>query len=275
MRISVIFTTYNEPLWIEKVLWGYSTQDYQDFEIVIADDGSGKETRQVIENMKQNTRLSIQHIWHKDKGFRKCEILNKAILKASGEYLIFSDGDCIPRSDFISEHAKNARKGVFLTGSCIRLPVSTSKAINKDDILSGRCFNWQWLTEHGLPFKRKNIKLKASKTLAPLLNRITTTRTNFTGGNASAWKADITAVNGFDQRMQWGGLDREIGVRLKNCGIKGKRIRYNAHIIHLEHARSYKDPDIAKKNKALRIQNAKNNIKTTEYGINLINQDEP
>jgi glycosyltransferase involved in cell wall biosynthesis len=273
MKISVIFTTYNEPLWLEKVLWGYSTQDYQDFEIVIADDGSGNETRRVIEETKQNTRLSIQHVWHEDKGFRKCEILNKAILKASGEYLIFSDGDCIPRSDFISEHAKHAKKGVYLTGGCIRLPMSISKAISKDDILAGRCFDWKWLTERGLPANRRNSKLKSGKKLASLLNRVTVTRSNFKGGNASAWKSDIMAVNGFDQRMQWGGLDREIGVRLKNCGIRGKHIRYNAHIIHLEHARGYKDPDMVKQNRSLRKENAKNNIKTTDYGLNLVNRD--
>ncbi len=270
MKVSIIFTTYNAPRWLEKVLWGYSVQTHKDFEIIVADDGSGPETREVIDNVRTETGLDIQHLWHEDDGFRKCEILNKAILAAKYDYLIFSDGDCIPRKDFVEEHAINAEPGKFLTGSCIRLPMSTSETITKDDILSNRCFDWGWLTAHGLPSTRKNIKLKAQKRWAGLLNRITTARTNFTGGNASAWKKDILAVNGFDQRMQWGGLDREIGVRLKNLGVKGKHIRYNAHIIHLEHARGYKDPEMVKKNKALRIYNAKNNVVKTEYGINLL-----
>ena len=40
MKTSVIFTTYNSPTWLEKVLWGFFSQTYRDFEIVIADDGS-------------------------------------------------------------------------------------------------------------------------------------------------------------------------------------------------------------------------------------------
>ncbi|MEE4246354.1 MAG: glycosyltransferase family 2 protein [Kangiellaceae bacterium] len=270
MKTSIIFTTYNAPKWLEKVLWGYSVQTDSDFEIVIADDGSGQETKDVIDRIKLSTTLNIKHVWHEDNGFQKCEILNRAIIAASGDYLIFSDGDCIPRNDFVEEHKRNAKPGYFLTGSCIRLPMSTSKLISEDDIKTNRCFNWDWLVQHDLPVTRKNIKLKPKKKWAGLLNFITTARTNFTGGNASAWKKDILAVNGFDQRMQWGGLDREIGVRLKNLGIKGKHVRYNAHIIHLDHARGYKDPEMVKKSKALRIYNAQNNIVTTEYGINLV-----
>jgi hypothetical protein len=138
--------------------------------------------------------------------------------------------------------------------------------------VTNRCFDWQWLVARGLPVTRKNIKLKATKKWAGLLNSITTARTNFTGGNASAWKEDILAVNGFDHRFAWGGLDREIGVRLKNNGIRGKHIRYNAHVIHLEHGRSYSDPETAAQNKALRLYNTRNKVKRTDYGINLVKE---
>jgi glycosyltransferase involved in cell wall biosynthesis len=170
MRISVIVATYNEPEWLEKVLWGYSVQTNGDFELIIADDGSGKETGLVIAKMQAATGMAIKHIWHEDKGFRKCEILNKAILQAENDYLIFSDGDCIPRADFVAEHVSNVRRGYFLTGSCIRLPLATSEAISKDDIVTNRCFDWQWLVARGLPVTRKNIKLKATKKWAGLLN---------------------------------------------------------------------------------------------------------
>ena len=53
MKLSVVITTYNSPLWLEKVLWGYSAQQHRDFEIVIGDDGSTEETAQLIQRMSR------------------------------------------------------------------------------------------------------------------------------------------------------------------------------------------------------------------------------
>src|SRR5690554_2143218 len=106
MDISVIITTYNQPEWLEKVLWGCAVQTFPHFEIIIADDGSGPETREAIERMRSQLPMPLRHVWHEDRGFRKCEILNRAIAAASGDYLIFLDGDCIPRRDFVDVHRR-------------------------------------------------------------------------------------------------------------------------------------------------------------------------
>src|SRR5690554_7068635 len=87
MKVSVVFTTYNSPKWLEKVLIEFFNQTYQDFEIVIADDGSKESTAQLINEMKLNSPVPIQHIWHEDNGFQKCKIMNKAVLAAQGDYL--------------------------------------------------------------------------------------------------------------------------------------------------------------------------------------------
>lgn len=267
MRISVIMTTYNSPLWLEKVLWGFSVQQHSDFEIIIGDDGSTDETRQVIDRLRAETGLAIKHIWQEDKGFRKCRILNKSILEAESPYLVFVDGDCIPRKDFLAVHAKEAKPGYYLSGGYHKLPMSTSEAISKDDILSGRCFDLKWLKSHGLPSSYKNSKLTATSAQARIYNRITLTKCNFKGSNGSVWREDTLKVNGFDERMPWGGLDREFGVRLINAGIKPKHVRYNAIVIHLDHKRGYKNPEQVKQNKQLRLDNAKKGIKWTDYGI--------
>ena len=78
MQLTVILSTYNSPDWLEKVLWGYASQTHRDFELVIADDGSGDETRQRIEKLRQETNLPIRHVWHPDDGFQKSAILNQA-----------------------------------------------------------------------------------------------------------------------------------------------------------------------------------------------------
>jgi glycosyltransferase involved in cell wall biosynthesis len=112
MKLSVIITTYNSPAWLQKVMWGYQTQTFKDFEMVIADDGSTNDTRQLIDNMRTEVFYPVQHIWHPDEGFRKCAILNRAILASQTDYLLFSDGDCVPRNDFTEVHMTKRKKGI-------------------------------------------------------------------------------------------------------------------------------------------------------------------
>ena len=267
MKLSVIMTTYNSPLWLEKVLWGYSVQSHDDFEVIVADDGSGPETTNLLARMREETNLSIRHIWQEDQGFRKCRILNKAIIEAQSSYLVFTDGDCIPRQDFLSVHAEEAEHGRYLSGGYHKLPMDTSEAITKDDIISGRCFELRWLKAHGLNASYKNSKLTAKSRQARIFNRLTPTKCNFKGSNASAWRDDVLRVNGFDENMAWGGLDREIGVRLKNAGITPKHVRYNAIVLHLDHKRGYKNPDLVKANKLLRMRREKEGTIWTDAGI--------
>ncbi|MFI3244969.1 MAG: glycosyltransferase family 2 protein [Ferrimonas sp.] len=267
MRVTVLFTTYNSEAWLEKVFWGLVNQTHTNFEVIVADDGSNAATQALIERMQATTPLDITHVWHPDNGFQKCAILNKALLHVRTEYVIFTDGDCILRSDFVATHVQHARRGRYLSGSYYKLPMATSQAITQDDVQHQRCFDVAWLHRHGLPRRRGTLKLRVGARSAALLNRITTTQCNLKGANASAWLDDILAVNGFDERMQWGGLDREFGVRLINLGITPTHVRYNAICVHLDHARGYQDPQMVQANKALRIAVAKARIVQTPNGI--------
>ncbi|RUR28665.1 glycosyltransferase [Vreelandella andesensis] len=267
MKLSVILSTYNSPEWLEKVLWGYSVQSYNNFELIIADDGSTSETRYLIDRMREETGLTIKHVWQEDNGFQKCRILNKAIIESTSAYLVFSDGDCIPRQDFLNVHAIEALPGYFLSGGYHKLPMVTSEAITKDDVISNRCFDLKWLRARGLACSYKNSKLTATRRQARLFNTLTPTRCRFKGSNGSAWKKDVLNVNGFDETLAYGGEDREFGVRLVNLGIKPKHVRYNAIVIHLDHARGYVDPDIVASNKRHRINIDKDGTIRTAFGI--------
>lgn len=267
MQASVILSTYNSPDWLEKVLYGWFCQECPDFELIIADDGSGPDTAALIRRLRAISPVPIRHVWQRDDGFRKCRILNKAILHTSTPYILFSDGDCIPRRDFLATHLRRAEPGHYLSGSYYKLPMRTSQAITRDDIESGRCFDLRWLYRHGLPRWRKTLKISAGPRLAPWLNRLTTTRCNLKGSNASAWKTDILRVNGFDERMPWGGEDREFGIRLINAGIRPRHVRYDAIVLHLDHARGYVDPAQVKANRALWKQVQRTGISRTDHGI--------
>ena len=267
MKTSVIFSTYNSEAWLEKTIWGFSAQDETDFEIIIADDGSKPATKELIDSLRPQIKMPIIHVWQKDNGFQKSQILNKAIMASTTDYLIFTDGDCIPREDFVSTHLQYREKGYFLSGGYFMLPMETSLAIAKDDILSQRCFRLQWLMQHGLNSSYKNTKLAVQGFTATFLNWITPTKATWNGHNASGWKKDLVEVNGFNQEMQYGGQDRELGERLFNKGLKSKQIRYSAICVHLDHKRGYVNEETWKKNYAIRANTKKNKIVRTPIGI--------
>ena len=256
MRISVIITTYNQPEWLEKVLWGYAAQTLPDFEVVVADDGSGADTRDAIGRVRPELP-ALRHVWHADEGFRKCEILNKAILAAEGDYLVFTDGDCVPHRDLLAVHRRLAEPGRFLSGGYLKLPMEVSRLVGRGDVMDGSVLRLSWLRAQGVPFSIRLARLAAGPAAARLLDLLTTTRSTFNGHNASLWRSDAMTVNGFDERMGWGGLDRDFGARLRNLGIRGKQIRYRAHMVHLDHPRSYKSSEIVAANRRIRAETAR------------------
>lgn len=250
--VGVIISTYNNPKWLELVLWGYTCQTYSDFELLIADDGSKEETRALIERFQTKTSLKIKHIWQEDNGFQKSQILNKAIVHSVSEYLIFTDQDCIPRKDFVEKHLQFAKTGYFLSGGYFKLPMSISNMVSKENIEDGSIFKLKWLFERGLKKSFKCSKLWNSRVWSAIMNFITPAAASWNGCNASGWKADFLVINGFNQDMQYGGQDREFGERLWNAGLHSKQIRYTAICLHLDHKRPYKTVETMKKNKSIR-----------------------
>ncbi|BDW93181.1 hypothetical protein MACH07_20130 [Flagellimonas marinaquae] len=266
-KISVIISTYNAEEWLKKVLWGFNCQIFKDFEVVIADDGSGPKTKELLDEMSENVFYNIIHVWQEDDGFQKSRILNKAVEACNAEYIIMTDGDCIPREDFVEVHYINKEPGYFISGGYYMLPMNISKLITLEDIEKQNCFNIHWLKEKGIPKTFKNNKLTASGLVSKLLNTITPTNASWNGHNSSGWKKDILNVNGFDERMQYGGQDRELGERLFNFGIKSKQLRYSAVCVHLDHKRGYKTPESIAKNQAIRKETRSNKLVWTHYGI--------
>lgn len=266
-KISVIFSTYNSPAWLEKVLWGFHYQTDDNFEIVVADDGSGEETRALIDDFISKTHRPVIHVWQEDDGFQKCRILNKAIMEATGDYIVMTDGDCIPRHDFIAAHRQAAEPGCFLSGGYFKLPRPTSDAITIANIAQGDCFKPAWLVQNGVKSSIKFMKLRAGPARAKFYNFLTRTKRSWNGHNASCWKSDAIHVNGFDERMRYGGLDCEFGGRLLNLGIRAKQIRYSAVCVHLDHARGYVNDEDWKQNRVIRRTSIEEKLIETPAGI--------
>lgn len=267
MKVSVIITTYNAEEWLRKVLIGFSVQSEIDFEIVIADDGSSPKTKELLDTFSTKFKYPILHVWHEDDGFQKSKILNKAILQSNSDYLLFTDGDCIPRKDFIALHLKEREKGYFLSGGYFKLPMNISELISDEDIVSQKCFHFSWLKSKGLKLDFKITKLTHNKIFAMFMNWVTPTKRSWNGHNSSGYKSDILAVNGFNHDMKYGGLDRELGERLFNLGLLSKQVRYSAICIHLDHARGYASAENWANNNAIRSYNQKHKVIKIDNGI--------
>lgn len=265
--LSVIITTYNQPEWLEKTLVGFLYQDTRAFEVVIADDGSDERTKKVIDDFRQRSSFEIQHIWHPDNGFDKCGILNKAILASKYDYLLFTDGDCIPRNDFISVHLTQATRGRFLSGGYFKLNDKVSHIVGEKEIELQEPFSPKWLIKHGQEFTYKMLKFVNVPFWERTFNAITITKPTWNGHNVSGFKDDIIAVNGYNEEMQYGGLDRELGERLENYGVRGKQVRYSAICVHLDHSRPYRNKRDLSNNKAIRDRVKSEKIVWADKGI--------
>lgn len=267
MRVGVVVTTYNWPRALELVLTGYARQDEPPAEVLVADDGSRPDTAEVVDRVAERTGLPLVHVWHSDRGFRKTEVLNRAIRAATSDYLIFTDGDCVPRRDFVATHRRLARPGAFLSGGYVRLSKETTEALTPADVERGDAFDPRWLAAHGTPTGRHRIRLLTGRLLPRLFDAVTPTRPTWNGMGSSTWTEELEKVNGFDLDFVYGGLDRELGQRLENAGLTGVQVRHRAVVLHLWHERPYKDVATIRKQRARRAEVKASSEVRTSRGI--------
>lgn len=265
LRLSVVVTTYNNPRGLELVLAGLLRQSLQDFELLIADDGSGAETSRIIAEFAERATFPVRHVWQPDQGFRKCVICNKAILEAAGEYLVFFDGDCIPSRDCLKIHLRAARRDSYLAGGAVYLNRRLSERLTPAEVSSGR------LDRPGLWWarvnKRRRLLVRHLPVIRDLMNRRVPREPSWRGGNSSAWAEHMRAVGGFDERFTYGFEDADFGHRLQVLGVHGRSIRYSNPVMHVEHSRPYADPLQLARNRKLYDENRATRLIWTPHGL--------
>lgn len=238
MRVSVILTTYNRPDALTAVLAGLAAQTDRYFEVVIADDGSGDPTLHAIGVARAAFPVPLSHVWQEDAGFRAAAARNRAVAQAQGDYLVFLDGDCIPRPDFIARHRKLAEAGWFVAGNRILLSAELTARILASAAPAHRRSMLGWL---GMRAKRGinrwlpllHLPGQAWRKTAP--ERWRGARTC----NMAVWRRDFVAVNGFDEAYAgWGHEDADLAIRLIRAGIRRKDGRYATAVFHLWHRES-------------------------------------
>ncbi len=235
MRTAVIVTTYNRPDALAAVLEGYLAQVGMPFELIVADDGSTADTRTVVERYAARASFPLRHVWQEDRGFRAAAARNRALASTKADYIIFTDGDCIPRRDFVARHGALAEPGRFLAGNRVLLAEGFTRKV-----LTGQLpvHNWsgvRWLAARASGDINRWLPLLGLGDGA-WRKRTPERWAGVKTCNLSAWHADLIRINGLDESYSgWGLEDSDLVIRLLHAGVKYKSARFAAPVFHLWH----------------------------------------
>jgi glycosyltransferase involved in cell wall biosynthesis len=227
MTLALVINTFNQPEYLARVLAAVTRQSLPPAEVLLADDGSGPETRQIFSQWAAGQTFRAEHLWQAHAGFRRARILNRAIVAARSDRLVFLDGDTVPHPAFIRDHAAAARDGFFAQGHRALVEERAAAWFGKSDLprdrrrallrnqISGIKNAYRW------PFAVCQVK-----------NHLRGIR----GCNLAIWRADLVRVNGYNEAFAgWGREDSELAARLLHAGLQRLDVRGRAVCFHLWH----------------------------------------
>jgi glycosyltransferase involved in cell wall biosynthesis len=233
--ISVIVATYNREDALDAVLRGLARQRDRDFEVLIADDGSGPATAQVVTQWRGRAEFALAHVRHEDKGFRLAEIRNRAILRSAGGVCIFLDGDCIPRPGFVAAHRRLTAPGWFVAGNRVLLAEELTARILREQLEPELWGFRAWMRRRMRGEVNRLLPL-VPLPLGPLRRLGPAAWRSARGTNLAIRRDDLAKVDGFDATFNgWGREDSDIMVRLIRAGVRRKDGRYATAVLHLWH----------------------------------------
>ncbi len=230
MDISIIITTYNWTEALALSLKSILTQKRLPLEVIVADDGSTRETAELIRTIAADTPIPVIHSWQEDKGFRLARSRNRAIARARGEYVILIDGDILAEHHFVHDHQRFARVGFFVQGTRVLLTRQLSVQILRNGKLAANCYS------SGVGNRKNCLR---SDMLANIFSFKSRRLRGIKTCNFAFWREDAIRVNGFNEDfVGWGREDSEFTVRLMNSGLRRQNVKFNALAYHLHHSKS-------------------------------------
>ncbi len=239
-RASLFVSTYEMPRHLELVLAGLRQQSFRDFELLLCDDGSGPETRRIIDQFRAESGYRVEHIWQEHQGFRKCRMLNEALRRASGEVAIFLDGDCVPHRHFVRDHVEQQEPGRFLAGRRVELGPKLSSWLTPRHVsrgffdFPGPRMLWSVVRKDSEHLQRTLRWSNPGLRRWLGMERID----DLKGCNYSVARQHLVEINGFDQEYEgYGREDTDVELRLTHLGLKIKSLKGLALQYHVWHPR--------------------------------------
>lgn len=261
----MVITTYNNPKSLELCLLSLAEQSFTDFQIHVADDGSGDATRDLILRMKRELPVEIYHHWHPDEGYRKAKINNTVFAQlnpASIGVVICIDHDVIVHPRFVEDHYRAHQKENFgpllFMGRRVDLgPRVTSEICveNLHDFCRGLNLRLMLSAFRGETRNvLRSVRLEGPDWLIRLAKRDRVH--DLLGSNFSIDLKSLLEVNGYNEdfKSYW-GEDGDLFVRVRNRGIRRYGVIGYAVQWHLYHKRLEETPEHIEMYRALLERN--------------------
>lgn len=245
MKASVIIPTYNRSRILELTLSSLARQDMDpdEYEVIVIDDGSSDNTREVAEGFK--AKFNITYHFQEDKGYRVALARNEGIKRAQGDILIFLDSGMVVGHSFVREHYA-AHTG---DDGCVRTDAARKVVI-------GYVFGYDYdFTEECIPeiinfndpdttlrelertHQYRDIRGRLYGIIADDIGSLPAPWVLFWTTNVSVEKSIMLEVGCFDEEyITWGIEDTECGYRLFRKGAVYELSR-KACGVHYPHGR--------------------------------------
>lgn len=155
--VSIIITTYNHSQFIADAIESILNQSYQNLEIIVIDDGSIDNTKEIVKEYR-----TVTYFYQKNQGLSAAR--NTGIKKATGEYILFLDADDLLYPDGISLNVKAISYNddvAFVSGSYKYVDVNKVEEEAISQSIVGNNFQRLILTNyigmHGTVLYRKKV----------------------------------------------------------------------------------------------------------------------
>lgn len=259
MDCCLVVTTHERPDALARVLASLDAQTRPPDELVVADDGSGPVTAELVGRYAARARIPVRHAWQPHAGFRAGRVRNAAIAGTRRDYVLLLDGDMIMHPRFVEDHLRLARTGHYSQGVRVRLDSrATARALRSPDAVPRAA-------DPGLGLARRAYAVHAPRA-ARALRRVANGLIAVKSCNQGFWRADLLRVNGFDEALVgWGAEDKELCARLDNAGVRRQSLLFAAIAYHLDHAPAPRDAATA--NRRRWQETVRTGRRRCEYGI--------
>jgi GT2 family glycosyltransferase len=231
-----VISTYDWPAALDAVLRALAEQSDPSFLLVVADDGSGPDTKRLVDRWRSCFGARLVHEWQPDEGFRLARVLNLGSQAVEADYLAFMHGESIPRRHFVRALRSCIEPGWFVAGRRVDVSEALTRRILAEHVPVHRWGMAQWLRSwpHAGSIgaltrrDRRRVGNQGVPEFVP--------HDRSYGYLLGVYRKDFERVNGYDMRFEgWGEEDVDIAVRLRRIGLRCGHAGPDGTLIHLSH----------------------------------------